>query len=167
MKDKWNTQNLVIFDHHIVRNSQICSLNKLTSKELYLILVDTNTVKPIAHDYFENLFETSQFNWKKKYFLIRNTTLDTKARMFQYIVLHNILYANKMLFKFGKVTSPRCSFCKLHDETIMNLFYDCLPVNPLSAKFIKWSNTLKQFVGKLPTNCLSVFDHFLGLALKG
>ena len=39
--------------------------------------------------------------------------------------------------------------------------------NPLSAKFIKWSNTLKQFVGKLPTNCLSVFDHFSGLALKG
>ena len=40
-------------------------------------------------------------------------------------------------------------------------------LNPLSAKFIKWSNTLKQFVGKLPTNCLSVFGHFSGLALKG
>ena len=25
----------------------------------------------------------------------------------------------------------------------------------------------KQFAGKLPTNCLSVFDHFVGLALKG
>ena len=24
-----------------------------------------------------------------------------------------------------------------------------------------------QFVGNLPTNCLSVFDHFMGLALKG
>ena len=39
-------------------------------------------------------------------------------------------------------------------------------LNPLSANFIKWSNTLKQFVGNLPTNCLSVFDHFVGLALK-
>ena len=39
--------------------------------------------------------------------------------------------------------------------------------NPLSANFTKWSNTLKQFVGKLPTNCLSMFDHFVGLALKG
>ena len=39
--------------------------------------------------------------------------------------------------------------------------------NPLSANPTKWSNTLKQFVGKLPTNCLSVFDHFVGLALKG
>ena len=39
-------------------------------------------------------------------------------------------------------------------------------INPLSTDFTKWSNTLKQFVGKLPTNCLSVFDHFVGLALK-
>ena len=40
-------------------------------------------------------------------------------------------------------------------------------LNPLSASFTKWSNTIKQFVGNLPTNCLSVFDHFVGLALKG
>ena len=39
--------------------------------------------------------------------------------------------------------------------------------NPLSANNTKWSNTLKQFVGKFPTNCLSVFDHFVGLAPKG
>ena len=42
----------------------------------------------------------------------------------------------------------------------------CGNVNPLSANFIKWSNTLKQFVGKSPTNCLSVFDHFVKLTLK-
>ena len=40
-------------------------------------------------------------------------------------------------------------------------------VNTLSASSTKWSNTLKQFVPKLPTNCLSVFDHFVGLAFKG
>ena len=115
-------KNVVTFDHHILRNSQICSLNKLISKELYLILADPNTVKSTAQDYFENLFEISQFNRKKKNFLIRNTTLDIKARMFQYKVLHHILYANKMLCKFGKVTSPRCSFCKLHNKTIMHFF---------------------------------------------
>ena len=40
-------------------------------------------------------------------------------------------------------------------------------LNHLSTNFAKWSDTLKQFVGKLPTNCLSVFDLFVGLALKG
>ena len=53
----------------------------------------------------------------------------------------------------------------------MNFEIDLIPyslnLNPLNAKFIKWSNTLKQIVGKLPTICLSVFDHFSGLALKG
>ena len=68
LKDKGNAKSSVIFDHHIVIKSQICSLNKPTSKELYLILVDANTVKPTAQDYFENLFESSDFNWKKKIF---------------------------------------------------------------------------------------------------
>ena len=40
-------------------------------------------------------------------------------------------------------------------------------VNPLNANPEKWSNTLKQIVGNLPTICLSVFDHFMNLALKG
>ena len=39
-------------------------------------------------------------------------------------------------------------------------------INPLSNNITKWSNTLTQFVGKLPTNCLGVFDHFVGLALE-
>ena len=63
LKDKRNAKNLVIFDHYIVRKPQICSVNKLTSKELYLILVNANTVKPTAQDYFENLVESSDFNW--------------------------------------------------------------------------------------------------------
>ena len=40
-----------------------------------------------------------------------------------------------------------------------------MDINPLSAKLTKWPNTLKQFVGNLLTNCLSVFGHFVGLGL--
>ena len=39
------------------------------------------------------------------------------------------------------------------------------PFNPLSANSTKWSNILKQFVRKLPTNCFSVFDDFVGWIL--
>ena len=39
--------------------------------------------------------------------------------------------------------------------------------NLLSANPTKLSNALKQFFGKLPTNCLSVFDNFVGLILEG
>ena len=51
--------------------------------------------------------------------------------------------------------------------SLLPLSQAMLSLNPLSVNPTKWSNTLKQFVGKLPTNCLSVFDHFAGLALKG
>ena len=40
-------------------------------------------------------------------------------------------------------------------------------INPLSVNPTKWSIKLKQFVCKLPRNCLGVFDHFVGWLLKG
>ena len=42
-----------------------------------------------------------------------------------------------------------------------------IQLSPLSVNPTIWSNTLKQFVGNLPMNCLSVFDNFVKLALKG
>ena len=50
-----------------------------------------------------------------------------------------------------------------------NLFFSRVikQLGNIDANPTKWSNTLKQFVGKLPTNCLSFFVNFAGLALKG
>ena len=61
---------------------------------------------------------------------------------------------------------------KTSNVTLINNIYKevkaiVAELNPLSTNPTKWSKTLKQFVGKLPTNCLSVFDHFVILALKG
>ena len=50
-------------------------------------------------------------------------------------------------------------------QSVMDLSTEML--NPLSANPTKWSNTLKQSVGKYPTNCMSVFNNFVGLELKG
>ena len=56
------------------------------------------------------------------------------------------------------------------DSTIKAYFNFHVPhrlsLDPLSANPTKWLNILKQSVGKLPTNCLSVFDHFVKMALK-
>ena len=48
-----------------------------------------------------------------------------------------------------------------------NLLNWCGLFNPLSANATKWSNILRQLVGKLPRNCLSVFCHFVGFLFKG
>ena len=73
------------------------------------------------------------------------------------------------------VQAARRLFRALENELVSNwvlllklkLCKFILFLNPLSDNPTKWSNTLKQFVDNLPTNCLSVFDHFVGLALKG
>ena len=66
-------------------------------------------------------------------------------------VSHDLLLAKLPAYGFDKPT----------------LKYIYSHLNPLSANPTKWPNTLKQFVGKLPTNCLSVFGYFVNLALKG
>ena len=67
------------------------------------------------------------------------------------------------------IYSDKSDDFKKHLEHIISegFFVEYSQLNPLSANFTKWLNTLKQFVGKLPTNCLSVFHHFVELALKG
>ena len=42
-----------------------------------------------------------------------------------------------------------------------------LNLNPLNSNPTKWSDKLKQFVDNFLSNCLSVFDHFMLLAVKG
>ena len=44
---------------------------------------------------------------------------------FQYKILNNVLYLNKMLSRFGKVKSPLCSFFKSFEETPVHLFSNC------------------------------------------
>ena len=45
--------------------------------------------------------------------------------------------------------------------TIANSQGTPIEINPLSANPTKRSNALKQFVGKLLINCLSVLEHFV------
>ena len=52
-------------------------------------------------------------------------TLESYSRSFQYKILNNVFYLNKKLFTFPKLTSLPCPFCKLSDETVLHLFYEC------------------------------------------
>ena len=116
------------------------SLNKLTSKGL-----------------FRESFLNIPVILKEIYFLIRSTTLDTKARMLQYKVLNNILYADRSLFKFGKVSSTRCSFCKLHNETIIHLLPGCLIVKRLWNQLKSILSHSLNFPISLPQSTISGF----------
>ena len=81
-------------------------------------------------------------------------------------LVHAIPVTRKILRKQGLVRQQIQNFklCLLTNSWKDKANYYLL--NPLSANPTKWSSTLKQFVGFLPKNCLSMFDHFVGLAFK-
>ena len=79
---------------------------------------------------------------------------------FKHLVTQNIVYT----FSNSRDKKPKRL---LYPNIIKQLKNNMEIINPLSTNPIKWSNTLKQFVSILPTNCLSVSEHFLKLAFKG
>ena len=53
------------------------------------------------YDYNEKKLDNHDFNWKLIYRIPRIATYETKVCIFQYKLLHNVLYLNKKLFHFG------------------------------------------------------------------
>ena len=144
----------------MIKKYQILSLNKLNSATLYEILIETNKIKPTSQTYFQNLFSNFNLNWKSIYLLPRRVTLNTNLRMFQYKLLNDVLYLNKMLFRFKKVDSPLCSYCNEEEETPLHLFHSCLKTKQLWNKFRKY---FSQFINiphsTLQSSILEIFDN--------
>ena len=95
-----NSIYLVIQDHHLIKKHQILCHNKLDSKELYNTQLLANSLKPTSQAYFENVFVGHDFAWEKIYILPKIRTTGSRIPIFQYKILHNILYLNKNLFEF-------------------------------------------------------------------
>ena len=99
------------------KNHQIYCLNKLNSKKIYSILIESSDSKPNSQLYYKNVFQNSNLDWKAIYMLPRIVIKDSRLRLFQYKLLNIVLYLPKMLFKFGKNNSPLCFTCKMIDST--------------------------------------------------
>ena len=132
-------KNLIFEGHHLIKNHQIYCLNKLNSKEIYNILIESTDSKPSTQIYYKFFFQNSNLDWKTIYMLPRIVTKDSRLQVFQYKLLNNVLYLNKMLFKFEKIDSPLCPFCKMIEETPLHLFYNCIKTKLL------WDQ-LKDFI---------------------
>ena len=120
--------------------ARFITIDKLISKEIYMILIRNRDHEPTAKKTFiENFPQLCNYNWQIIYMLPRRTTNDCFLRIFQYKILNNILFLNKKLHIFGMVSSPLCSFCNLYDETTHHIFSDCFHTLRL------WEE-LKQFL---------------------
>ena len=93
-----NVRNLLIQDHHLIKGARILTLEKLSSEELYSMLITKVIDKPSSNVYFENVFPNTKFDWTKMDILNRIKTINMYLRSFQYKILNRILFLNQKLF---------------------------------------------------------------------
>ena len=64
-------------DYHLIKEARMLTLEKLSSKECYSILITKFANKPSSNVYFEKIFPNMKLDWKKIYLSIFLTeTLD-------------------------------------------------------------------------------------------
>ena len=125
IKETDNADNLLLPNLHLIKKNTLIGIEKLNPRQLYSLLVYTHPFTPTSQKYLNELLKTDSCAWKQIYLLPRLVTLDSYSCSVQYKILNNVLYSNKKLFTFRKSTSLLCPFCKLSDETVLHLFYEC------------------------------------------
>ena len=128
---------MIVHDHHLIKGSRVITLDKLTSTEIYSILISKVQSKPSSNIYFENLLNDYNIDWTAIYMLPRLVKYNTYMRSFQYKILINVLFINKKLHIFGIKPSPMCSLCNLYDETPLHIFYECDAAKCFQANLVQ------------------------------
>ena len=77
-----NGINVIIHDHHLIKGSRVISLDKLTSTEIYSILISRAQNKPSCNIYFENLYNDYNIDWTAIYMLACLITYNTYMKSF-------------------------------------------------------------------------------------
>ena len=119
-----NTSLLVVKDHHLLRDSRIIILEKLSSKELYSLIIFAINHQPTSQKYFDNLFPNFELPWKDICLNACKAAANNHLRSFNYKIINNVLYLNEKLF-FDKSQSTFCSFCHNEAETTLHIFHKC------------------------------------------
>ena len=102
----------------------LCSISKLKQKAVYLQLVSEITCIPTAQKRFNEIYSDVDLDWPALYQLPFKVVTDTVTRHFQNKILNQILYTNKVLFKWN--LADKCTFCNNYEETVEHLLYSCI-----------------------------------------
>ena len=115
----------VVPEPHLQVISRRLNLERLSGKELYIILINKIWERPTSEAKIEQVLGASDLNWARIYVMGRKITIDSYLRMFSFKLNHNILFLNKALKKMKLVESSLCSYCGIAEETPIHLFSDC------------------------------------------
>ena len=114
---------------------------KAITKTFYWDLVKQKTnfkVIPARSLLNELEIELTVEEWENIFVQIFSVTNSVRLRMFQYNILNGLLVTNVKRAKYTQDLSPKCTFCKEKDETVIHLLIDCPMVEKLWVSLIKW-----------------------------
>ena len=77
---------------HLIKNTIVILLDKLTAREIYLVLLPPSGNAPTSQKYFGKVFPNENFDWKKIYILPRVVTTNSFQRNFQYKIYYITYY---------------------------------------------------------------------------
>ena len=132
--NRWKTiisQNRQFYDYsespqqHLLYVTRMLFLDRLSSKELYTIMINKIRENPSSENTIENRLNKRDIEWVKVYTLASKITIDSHSRQFHFKLTHNILYLNNSLTHMGILANSLCSFCGLEEETPIHLFSQC------------------------------------------
>jgi len=124
---------------HTLQLSRPLPVEKLTSKQLYILLIHKIKKKPTSQIKISQKIDDHTIDWRKVYIFGRKITIDSYGRMFHFKCSHNILFLNKVLFRMNISNTSLCSYCHIADETIVHLFAECEIVKNL------WTDLSREF----------------------
>ena len=114
-------KSYVVQDHHLIKNTRIITLDKLTAREIYSVLLLSSGNTPAFQKYFSKVYPNENVDWRKIYILPRVVTINSFQRNFQYIILHNI-YLNKMVFTLAK-QKHLCVHSVIHMIRLLSIYF--------------------------------------------
>ena len=132
-----NISDPIINEHHLIKKHQIYCLQKLNSRKLCNIQLILNVERPAAQTYFEKKCQKPELERKVICTFPRRVTIYTNLRIFQYKLLHNILYRNEMVKNLRKKVFLLCSFSMEEPESV---FRSCIKKN-----FLCFNNLSKMY----------------------
>ena len=103
----------------------------LSHKTIYKELVLRQLDRSKANRDDSIKYNIEQGEWKIIYEIPFNTRVVNNVKDTQYKILHHFAATNELLYKMGKIPSPRCDICLLYMQTLNHLFFECLPIRSI------------------------------------
>jgi len=120
---------------HLQRNNnndhtknQLDTVSILPTKEIYLRLLRQKQETSKTRVKYTEMFDITDEEWQVYYTNPMQLQVINKAKEMQYKILHDYVASNKLLYKMGYISSPRCNFCNIYIQDTIHLFYECLDV---------------------------------------